>query len=94
MRDFFFDSVAQLFGPGSQMCLNISINDDPFLEPTETFVICGSSQQNAVVILNDGCTNVNIRDNEGRIIIVLLQLTELPPPSLSLPLSSLSLYLF
>ena len=76
MRDFFFDSGAQPFVPGSQMCLNISINDDPFLEPTETFVICGSSQQNAVVILNDGCTNINIRDNEGRIII-LLQFTEL-----------------
>ena len=71
VRDFFFDSGARPFGPGSQMCLNISINDDPLLELTETFVICGSSQQNAVVILNDGCTNINIRDNEGRIIILL-----------------------
>ena len=65
VRDFFFGIGTQALGPESQMCLNISINDDPFLEPTEVFLICGSSQQNAVVILNGGCTNVFIRDNEG-----------------------------
>lgn len=65
VRDFFFVSGTQPLSPGSQMCLNISINDDPFLEPTEIFTICGSSQQNAVVFLNGGCTNIFIRDNEG-----------------------------
>ena len=62
VRDFFFNSGTQ---PGYQMCLNISITDDPFLEPVEIFSICGSSQQNAVVIVNGGCTNIFIRDNEG-----------------------------
>ena len=65
VRDFFFDAGTQPLGPGSQMCLNISINDDPFLEPIEIFSICGTSQQNAVLILNGGCTNIIIRDNEG-----------------------------
>ena len=62
VRDFFFAAGTQ---PVFQMCLNISINDDPFLEPVEIFSICGTSQQNAVVILNGGCTNIFIRDNES-----------------------------
>ena len=65
VRDFFFGAETQPLGPGSQMCLNISINDDSFLEPIEIFSICGTSQQNAVIILNGGCTNIIIRDNEG-----------------------------
>ena len=65
VRDFSFGAGTQPLGPGSQMCLNISITDDPFLEPVEIFSICGSSQQNAVVIVNGGCTTLFIRDNEG-----------------------------
>ena len=65
VSDFFFDSGAQPLGPGSLMCLNISINDDAFLEPIETFMICGSSRQNAVILNEGGCTDINIRDNEG-----------------------------
>ncbi len=65
VRDFFFNSGTQPLGPESQMCLNISITDDPFLEPIEIFSICGSSQQNSVVIVNGGCTTIFIRDNEG-----------------------------
>ena len=74
VRDFFFDAETQPLGPGSQMCLNISINDDPFLEPIEIFSICGTSQQNAVMILNGGCTNIFIRDNEGNTIQILQSL--------------------
>ena len=69
VRDFFFVAGTQSI---SQMCLNISINDDPFLEPVEIFSICGTSQQNAVVILNGGCTSLFIRDNEGNAIIIFL----------------------
>jgi hypothetical protein len=65
VRDFSFNSGTQPLGPESQMCLNISITDDPFLEPIEIFSICGSSQQNSVVVVNGGCTNIFIRDNEG-----------------------------
>ena len=64
--DVFFDSGTEPLGPGSQMCINVSINDDPFLEPTETFTLCATSNQNAVVILNGGCTIINVRDNEGK----------------------------
>ena len=64
--DLFFDSGTEPLGSGAQMCLNISIIDDPFPEPTEIFTICGSSKQNAVVVLNGGCTVINIRDNEGK----------------------------
>ena len=65
VRDFLFGAGTQPLSPGAQMCLNISITDDPFLEPIEIFSICGSSQQNAVVVVNGGCTTLFIRDNEG-----------------------------
>ncbi len=65
VRDFSFNSGTQPLSPESQMCLNISITDDPFLEPIEIFLICGSSQQNSVEIVNGGCTTIFIRDNEG-----------------------------
>ena len=65
MNDLVFASGTQPFGPGSQMCLDFSIIDDQFIEPTERFTICGRSLQNAVVILNNGCTDIKIRDNDG-----------------------------
>ena len=66
VRDYFFDSGTQPLGNGSQMCLDISIDDDQVLEPTERFMICGSSTQNSVVILNDGCSEITIRDNDSK----------------------------
>ena len=68
VMDFFFPSGTQPLRNGSQMCLSISITDDELLEPTERFMICGSSQQNGVIILNNGCSDINIRDNEGNIL--------------------------
>ena len=65
VRNFFFGSGTQPLVPGSQMCLNITIIDDQLIEPTERFMICGRSSQNAVLILNNGCSDVNIRDNDG-----------------------------
>ena len=65
MNDLVFTSGTQPFGPGSQMCLNFSIIDDQLVEPTERFTVCGRSSQNAVVILNNGCTDIKIRDNDG-----------------------------
>ena len=65
MNDLVFPSGTQPFGPGSQMCLNFSIIDDLFIEPTERFTVCGRSSQNAVVILNNSCTEIKIRDNDG-----------------------------
>ena len=65
MNDLIFTSGTQPFGPGSQMCLNFSIIDDQFIEPMERFTVCGRSSQNAVVILNNGCTNIKITDNDG-----------------------------
>ena len=64
--DLFFDSGTEPLGSGSQVCINVSINDDPFREPTERFTLCGTSQQNAVVILNGGCTVINVVDDEGK----------------------------
>ena len=61
-----FPSGAQPLGNGSLMCLNISIFDDVIVEPTETFFVCGSSQQSSVVLLNGSCANINIEDNEGK----------------------------
>ena len=68
VRDFMFPSGAQPLGNGSLMCLNISIFDDVIVEPTETFFVCGSSQQSSVVLLNGSCANINIEDNEGKTI--------------------------
>ena len=65
MNDLVFSSGTQPFGPGSQMCLNFSVIDDQLVEPTERFTVCGRSSQNAVVILNNGCTDIKIGDNDG-----------------------------
>ena len=47
------------------MCLNISITDDQLVEETERLLVCGCSTQPAVLLLNGGCTNVFIEDNDG-----------------------------
>ena len=47
------------------MCLNVSITDDQLVEGTERLLVCGCSSQTAVLLLNDGCTNVYIEDNDG-----------------------------
>ena len=62
-----FVSGTQPFGPGSQMCVNISINDDQLVEQTETFVVCGCPTPMAVIPEANGCINVTIFDNDGRI---------------------------
>ena len=61
-----FASGTQSFGPDSQMCINISINDDQLVEETEKFVVCGCSTQPAV-IQNDGCTDVFIEDDDSKL---------------------------
>ena len=55
------------FGPDSQMCLNISINDDQLVEKAERLVICGApvSTEPAVIVQNAGCTDVYVEDNDG-----------------------------
>lgn len=65
VQDFFFPSGTQPLEPRSQMCMNISINDDQILEPMEQFMLCATSLQTSVVILNGGCSDVSIRDNDG-----------------------------
>ena len=65
MNDLTFASGTVPFGSGSQMCLNFSIIDDQIIEPTERFTICGSSSQSSVQILNNGCADIKIADNEG-----------------------------
>ena len=59
-----FASGTQPFGPDSQMCVNISISDDQFVEETERFVVCGCSTQ--AVIQNDGCTHIFIEDDDSK----------------------------
>ena len=65
MNNLVFISGTEPFGADSQMCLNFSIIDDQLVEPTERFTVCGRSSQNAVVILNNACTDIKIRDNDG-----------------------------
>ena len=74
MNDLIFTSGTQPFGSGSQMCLNFSIIDDQLVEPTERFTVCGRSSQNTVEILNNGCTEIKIGDNDGMIIYNILLL--------------------
>ena len=70
VMDFLFPSGTRPLGSRSLMCLNISILDDVIVEPLETFFVCGSSQQNSVVLLNGSCAIINIEDNEGMTIRV------------------------
>lgn len=65
MDDLVFASGTEPFQSGSKMCLNFSIVDDLLVEPTERFTVCGRSTQSAVEILNNGCADIKIRDNEG-----------------------------
>ena len=60
-------SGTQPFGPGSQMCVDISINNDQLVEQTETFVVCGCPTPLAVIPEANGCVNVAIFDNDGKI---------------------------
>lgn len=60
-----FVAGTQPFSPESVLCLDISIVDDEVVELTEIFLICGYSTQIGVVLLNDGCTNIYIEDNDG-----------------------------
>ena len=65
VNDLTFTSGTVPLESGSQMCLNFSIIDDQIIEPTERFTICGSSSQSSVEILNNGCADIKITDNEG-----------------------------
>ena len=49
------------------MCVNISINDDQLVEQTETFIICGCPTPLAVIPEANGCVNITIIDNDGKI---------------------------
>ena len=60
-------SGTQPFGPGSQMCVDLSINDDQLVEQTETFVVCGCPTPLAVIPEANRCVNVTILDNDGKI---------------------------
>ena len=62
-----FVSGTQSFGPGSQMCVDISINDDQLVEQTETFIVCGCPTPLAVIPEANGCVNVTIFDNDSKI---------------------------
>lgn len=62
LSNFTFDTGAE---PGSFTCLNVSITDDQLVEETEILLVCGCSTQPAVLLLNDGCTNLHIEDNDG-----------------------------
>ena len=62
-----YASGTQSFGPGSQMCVNISIIDDHLVERAETFVVCGCPTPLAIIPEASGCTTVTIEDNDGKI---------------------------
>lgn len=65
ISNFVFVAGTQPFSPESVLCLNISIIDDEVAELEERFLICGCSTQTGVVLLNDGCTNIYVEDNDG-----------------------------
>ena len=64
VSDFIFTSGTQPFGPGSIMCLDIAIVDDQLVEGEERFIVCGCSSQPRVVLLDGGCTDVFVEDND------------------------------
>jgi hypothetical protein len=64
VTDFIFTSGTEPFGAESLMCLNITIIDDELVEDEERFVVCGCSSQPGVVLLDGGCTDVFIEDND------------------------------
>ena len=64
VTDFIFTSGTEPFGAGSLMCLNIAIIDDDLTEGEERFVVCGCSSQSRVVLLDGGCTDIFIEDND------------------------------
>ena len=64
VTDFIFASGTEPFGAGSLMCLNIAIIDDDLIEGEERFVVCGCSSQSRVVLLDGGCTDVFIEDDD------------------------------
>ena len=64
VTDFIFTSGTEPFGAGSLMCLNIAIIDDDLIEGEERFVVCGCSSQSRVVLLDGGCTDVFIEDDD------------------------------
>lgn len=69
VNDLTFASGTAPLESGSQMCLNFSIIDDQIIEPTERFTVCGSSSQSSVEILNNGCADIKIADNEGNNVV-------------------------
>lgn len=62
-----YASGTQPFGPGSQMCVDISITDDQLVEQTETFIVCGCPTPLIVIPEANGCATVTIVDNDGKI---------------------------
>ena len=57
---------------GSQMCINIDINDDSRVENLENFVVRAMSSDTEVTFPNNGNTaSVQITDNDGKFIIIL-----------------------
>ena len=65
--DLVFTVGTQPFEAGSLMCLNVTIIDDHLIEGEESFAVCGFSEQSGVVILEGGCTDVFIEDNDAGI---------------------------
>lgn len=64
VTDLIFASGTEPFEAGSLMCLNIAIIDDELIEDEERFVVCGCSSQPGVVLLDGGCTDVFVEDND------------------------------
>lgn len=66
MKNLTFSSGTYPFGPGSQLCINISVVDDEIIEGMEKFVLCAYYEGTSEVILqNSGCTDIYIEDNDG-----------------------------
>lgn len=69
VSNYAFFPETQPLGPGSLKCRKIIIGDNQVPGPANQSVICSHSSQNSVLVLNNGCANVFIGDNDGEICI-------------------------
>ena len=80
VTDFIFASGTEPFGSGSFMCFDVVIIDDNLIEGEERFVVCACSSQAGVVILDDGCTDVIVEDNDRGKMFLLATSSQLVNP--------------
>ena len=52
-------------GPGSQLCINVPINDDICCEQLENFQVLASSTNPGVIFSGGNTANVLIQDNDS-----------------------------